>query len=74
MTRNNYDVIKIFTMEGETWALFTDLNMNKCPNFRIDKKLNYEFVKVMSNHVHAIFDYVTYLDKGNDFTCLFHRA
>ena len=39
----------------------------------IDQKFNYEFLEVLSDHVHAIGGHVAYLDKVKVFTCLFHR-
>ncbi|KAK6779989.1 hypothetical protein RDI58_022173 [Solanum bulbocastanum] len=72
MNGNNYDVIKIFPLEGETLALFKDWDMNWCPNLRGDKKFNYEFVEVLSDHADAIGVHVAYFDKAKEFTCLFH--
>ncbi|KAK6779990.1 hypothetical protein RDI58_022174 [Solanum bulbocastanum] len=70
MNGNNYYVIKVFLLEGESWPLFKDWDMNWCPNLRSDKKLNYEFVEVLSDHVDAIGVHVAYLDKEKGFTCL----
>ena len=39
----------------------------------IDIKLNYEFVEVLSDHVHASIGHIAYFDKEKLFTCLFHR-
>ncbi|WMV45760.1 hypothetical protein MTR67_039145 [Solanum verrucosum] len=70
---NNYDVIKIFPLEGETWALFKDWDMKWYPNLMSDKKFNYEFVEVLSDHVDVVGGHVAYLDKAKGFTCLFYR-
>ncbi|WMV10241.1 hypothetical protein MTR67_003626 [Solanum verrucosum] len=65
INRNNYGAIKIFPLEGETWAIFKDWGK---------KKFNYEFVEVLSDYADAIGVHVAYLVKAKGFTCLFHRA
>ena len=73
MSGNNHYVIEVFTLEGKTWDLVEYVYMNQRPNLMIDKKLNYEFFEVLSDHVHAIIGHVAYLDKVKVFTCLFQR-
>ncbi|KAH0743291.1 hypothetical protein KY290_031284 [Solanum tuberosum] len=74
MTGNIYDEIKIFPLEGETWALFKYWDINWCPHLGSNKNFNYEFVEVLSDYVGAIGVHVAYLNKVKGFTCLFHRA
>ncbi|WMV45757.1 hypothetical protein MTR67_039142 [Solanum verrucosum] len=71
---NIYDAIKIFPMEGETWALFKDWVMNWCPHLGSNKNFNYEFVEILSNYVVAIDVHVAYFDKAKGSTCLLHRV
>ncbi|XP_049347763.1 uncharacterized protein LOC125812296 [Solanum verrucosum] len=74
INRNNYGAIKIFPLEGETWAIFKDWDMNWCSRLESKKKFNYEFVEVLSDYADAIGVHVAYLVKAKGFTCLFHRA
>ncbi|WMV38021.1 hypothetical protein MTR67_031406 [Solanum verrucosum] len=73
MSGNIYDEIKIFPLEGETWALFKYWDMNWCSHLGSNKNFNYEFVEVLSDYVGAIGAHVAYLNKVKGFTCLFHR-
>uniref|UniRef100_M1DC40 Heat shock protein DnaJ n=1 Tax=Solanum tuberosum TaxID=4113 RepID=M1DC40_SOLTU len=74
MNRNNYDAINIFPLEGETWLLSKDWDMNWCPHLENNKNFNYKFIEVLSNYVDSIGVHVAYLVKAKGFTCLFHRA
>ena len=71
---NNYDVINISTLEGETCALINNWDMNWCPKLWSDIKFRNEFVEVLPEHVYAIGVHVAYMDKEKGFTCLFHRV
>ncbi|XP_055818231.1 uncharacterized protein LOC129887240 [Solanum dulcamara] len=74
INRNSYNVIKIFPLEGETWAIFKDWDMNWCSHLESNKKFNYEFVEVLSDYAESIGVHVAYLGKAKGFTCLFHRT
>ncbi|CAN4123254.1 unnamed protein product [Withania somnifera] len=71
---NNYNVIKIFPLEGETWAIFKDWDMNWCSHLESKKNYKYEFVEVLSDYADEIGVRVAYLGKAKGFTCLFYRA
>ncbi|WMV10233.1 hypothetical protein MTR67_003618 [Solanum verrucosum] len=74
MNGNNYDAIKIFPLEGETWPISKDWAMNWCPHIGSNKKFNYDFINVLSNYVDSIGVHVAYLVKSKSFTCLLHQA
>uniref|UniRef100_M1DBF6 Heat shock protein DnaJ n=1 Tax=Solanum tuberosum TaxID=4113 RepID=M1DBF6_SOLTU len=71
---NNYNAIKIFPLEGETWPLSKDWDMNWCPHLGSKKNFNYEFIELLSNYVDSIGVHVVYLVKAKGFTCLFRQA
>uniref|UniRef100_M1DT67 DUF3444 domain-containing protein n=1 Tax=Solanum tuberosum TaxID=4113 RepID=M1DT67_SOLTU len=74
MNGNNCYAIKIFPLEGETWPLSKDWDMNCYPHLGSNKNFNYEFIEVLSNYVDSIGVHVAYLFKAKGFACLFHRA
>ncbi|KAK6803542.1 hypothetical protein RDI58_001326 [Solanum bulbocastanum] len=74
INRNSYGAIKIFPLEGETWAIFKDWDMNWCSRLESKKKFKYDFVEVLSDYADAIGVHVAYLVKAKGFTCLFHRG
>ncbi|PHU29861.1 hypothetical protein BC332_01954 [Capsicum chinense] len=71
---NSCNAIKIFPLEGETWAIFKDWDMNWTSHLERKKKYEYEFVEVLSDYADDIGVHVAYLDKAKGLTCLFHRA
>uniref|UniRef100_M1DQA5 DUF3444 domain-containing protein n=1 Tax=Solanum tuberosum TaxID=4113 RepID=M1DQA5_SOLTU len=74
MNGNNYDAIKIFPLEGETWPFSKDWDMNWCPHLGSNKNLNYDFIDVLSNYVDSSGVHAAYLVKSKGFTCLLRQA
>ncbi|XP_004229298.1 uncharacterized protein [Solanum lycopersicum] len=74
INRHSCGAIKIFPLQGETWAIFRDWDLNWCSGLERKKKFKYDFVEVLSDFADAIGVHVVKLVKANGFTCLFHRA